>query len=104
MRRVALGQVRDGERLRLLPAGAVPDHVHVGGLQVARVALGIEQRRREPVVLEPVAQRTERRGVARKAKRERLVVGERMRDELRQADGVEQAAGHAARRRSPRRR
>ena len=62
-----------------------------------REAGGIEQRHDVAVAREPLAQRREALAVGGERDRERLVVGERAGDQLGQPDGVQQAAGDAAR-------
>ena len=70
--------------------------MRVGRLDIAGVALAVEQRRGQPVALQPVAQSAQQRGIAGKPQRERFVLGERDRDQLGQADRLQQAARHPA--------
>jgi len=59
---------------------------------VAPEAIGVEQRRRVLVFLQPRPQRFEETPIAGKLERHRLVFIETIGDELRQSHGVEQAS------------
>src|SRR6185369_17153766 len=66
-------------------------HGHIRRLDMAAETPGVEQRMSQPVGGEPRAQLADESRVGRKAQRERFVVGERGRHQLRQPDRVEQA-------------
>ena len=72
-------------------------HRLVGPLDVARGSLRIEQRVRQPVPLEPLANAGKRGRVMRQLERERFVVVERLGHQIREPDCVEQAGRHPAR-------
>src|SRR5262249_15942967 len=88
---------RNGEApLSRLAASAALPHRRVGGFDVAREALSVEQRESIAVTGEFLSNGREHCWIARKLQCQGLVVRERIGDQLRQADGVEQTAGNAA--------
>ena len=74
-------------------------HSAISCLDMARKALRVEQRRRKPVALELMFDGLQSRGIPRKFDRQRFIGLRRGRDQLRQADRLQQAAGDAARER-----
>ena len=89
---------RHGKRSRCFPAPLPRDHLDVGGLDVppergrCRTAAQRRALRGQP---RAIARQQRRR--RRQPQRQRLVLGEAGGDQLRQADGAQQAAGDAAR-------
>src|SRR4029079_18628652 len=88
-RSVALREGRHVESRGREDALPALPHRRVGTLQVASVAIGVEQRMRSAVLNEPRAQLGKQRGGRREAKRDRFVFLHVMSTELRKADCME---------------
>ena len=72
-----------------------PHHMQKGGLQIAGVAVDVEERRAKPSARQLLAQGGQCRPVPREPEREGFVIIERMRHEFRQAARPQQTARDA---------
>src|SRR5579864_2936780 len=87
----------DVDVIRLFAALLAVPHRPIGFLEMARIERAVEERLREAVVAESAAQRCEQCWLLRQAQRQFLIFRGRAGDEFRQADGLQQARGNAAR-------
>ena len=83
----------DVDRARLLAAAGDRDHLFIGRFDVAGIAADVENRRRFSVLRKAPLEAGEAFRLGRKRIGERLVFLEARRDELRQPDIAQQAAG-----------
>src|SRR5438445_13068770 len=91
-----------GEALWRLAALAALPHGGIGRLDVAREPSGVEERTSLAVAHELLPHSGETPGIARERQRQRLILFERMRDQLRQPDRAQQAPRNPAREGLPR--
>src|SRR6476646_494764 len=91
----------DAEALRGLSLLPAFPHRGISGFDMPAKPIGIEQRKSQPVLFEPLPKPAKERVVGRKLQGQSFVLIEAVRHQLRQPDGVQQAGRYPAGKRLP---